>query len=231
MTALVVALLAIMVLQPLDAQAQRRGGSRGGASGAWTGESRQPEFSVTYGSMWGGHINSSLGTLRIDTGDSWYFAANLPIATGTWGELSYTRQGTRINLDTVGPMTNLTDMTVHYWQIGTIKGLPRGNFMPYVVGTLGVTYYSPDADRVDIGNVTYGVESATKFSMTFGVGLKAVLGPEKRVGLRAQFRVLPTLYGASGGMWVGSGGSGVSISGSALWQYEVSAGLVIKLGR
>jgi len=216
--------IAAMMLQAPEAQAQRRTSTRGGAAGPL-------EFTVMYGNMWGGHIDSNVGTFRVDTGDSWTLAASMPIRSGMWGDLSYTRQGSRINLDTRTSTSNLTDMTVHYWQLGALQGLPRGNFVPYVIGTLGLTYYSPEAGNVDIGDVTYRADSVTKFSMAFGVGIKAVMGPDQRIGFRAQFRVLPTLYDTGAGIWFGSGGGGVSVSGSAIWQYEVAAGLTVKLGR
>lgn len=220
--------LAAMVLQSPVAQAQRLTSN---SYSPKSGSARPLEFSVNYGSMWGGNIDTIFGKLRIATGDSWYFAANVPIRHGMWGEFSYTRQGTRINLENLGVARNLTDMTVHYWQIGALQGLPRGNFVPFFIGTLGLTYYSPEASTVEIEDLTYGLNSATNFSMTFGVGFKADMGPDQRVGLRGQFRIMPTIYNASGGLWFGTGGGGVAVSGSAVWQYEVSGGVVIKLGR
>jgi hypothetical protein len=99
------------------------------------------------------------------------------------------------------------------------------------MASLGLTHYSPDQDSIEIDGESYRVGSATKFSVVFGGGFKTDMGPNSRVGLRAQIRVMPTIYSASGGLWFGTGGGGVSIYGSAIWQYEVSGGVVIKLGR
>ena len=123
------------------------------------------------------------------------------------------------------------DTVVHYWQIGALQGLPRGNFVPYLMGSLGLTYYSPKSSSVEIEDTTFRLDSVTKFSMAFGVGIKADMGPDQRVGFGAQFRVLPTLYNTGAGLWFGSGGASLSVGGSAIWQYEVAAGLTVKLGR
>ncbi len=74
------------------------------------------------------------------------------------------------------------------------------------------------------------LQTATKFSFSFGLGVKSYFGEAEKVGIRASFKVMPTLYNTSGGLWFGSSGGGVAVSGNALWQWEAAIGLTIKLG-
>ncbi|HTO72432.1 MAG TPA: hypothetical protein VMJ30_01370 [Gemmatimonadales bacterium] len=219
---LLVLLAAGLFLAPAIARAQ--------AGGSGAGMKPVPELSATYGSMWGGHIDTSSGTLRAGTGGSWGVALDIPIMYVKTVELSYTRQSGSIDLDR-GGITTLSDMSVNYWHIGGLQAFPRGPVVPFVIGGLGATYYSPSKKSATIGGTTYSLESTTKFSLEFGLGFKSYFGAAKRVGVRASFKVLPTFFNTSGGMWVGTGGGGVSFSGSSIWQYEAAGGLTLRLGR
>jgi len=224
-----VAAVAMMMLSvaPDQAQAQRRGGPPPPPRTA----DQAVEVSATYGHMWGGHVNLYNGKLRVGTAESWGAALDVPVAKDTWLELSYTYQGTQLDLDRYAGKQNLTDMTVNYWQLGSLRGVPTGGpVMPFVFGSLGLTYYSPSESTVEVDDEMYRLESATKFSFNFGVGFKAYMGQEQKVGLRAQFKVMPTLYNAGAGFWFGSDGASVGVTGSAVWQYEVSGGLTVKFG-
>jgi hypothetical protein len=221
--------LVVLLLDAGAAAAQRRGGARD--SGPVRGAGAESlDITAAYGHMWGGSVGTSRGTLRLDTDASWFFALDIPVDTATWLELAYTRQDTRLNLDRRGGRTSLSDMSVNYWHVGGVRGLPRGNVIPYVSGSLGVTYYSPAESRVTVDGDTFGLDSATKFSLGLGLGAKVFLGEARRFGLRAQFRTLATFYGGSSGIWFGTGGAGVSFSGSAVWQWEVSGGVTVRLG-
>jgi len=214
-----------------DAMAQRRGGARSGGGGGGGGGERPPiEFSATYGSMWGGNISTYYGTLRTATGPSFGFALDVPLDPVTALELSYTRQEGGLDWDTRGSKDRLTDMSVNYWQIGAIRGLIEGQVRPFVSTSLGVTYYSPEKGTVVIEDETYNVGTMTKFSFVIGVGAKAYFGEAQRFGLRGSFKVLPTLYNTGGGVWFGTGGASLGITGNAIWQWEAAIGLTVKLG-
>jgi len=218
---LLLVLAATISLAPAGALAQS-GTARSGARPA-------PELSATFGSMWGGNVDTGVGKLRLGTGGSWGLALDIPVMSGTTVELSYTRQDGSLDYDRNG-LTTLTDMSVNYWQIGSVRSFPRGRVVPFVMGSLGVTYYSPAQESVTIEEDTYRTEGETRFSLVFGAGFKTYFGEAQRVGLRASFKVLPTFFSSSSGIWFGTGGGGISFSGSAIWQYEVAAGLTVRLG-
>ena len=219
-----------------DALAQRRGGG---------GQPRQLpagfkpflEVSATYGSMWGGNIPFSYGinsrTLRTGTGPSYGIALAYNIHPMQAIEVSYTRQEGSLDLDYKG-ITNLTDMSVNFWHIGSIRYLAPGKVKPFVLASIGATYFSPEKSSflLDDGDPTTLVytESSTKLSFNLGLGIKSYFGENEKIGIRATFKVMPTLYNTWGGMYFGTGGAGLTVSGNAIWQWEAAAGLTVKFG-
>jgi hypothetical protein len=234
---LVLALMATMLTAVADdAMAQRRGGSSS-SSQAPAGYKPYLELSGTYGSMWGGNIDLTYGInsrkIRTGTGPSYGFAIDYNVHPAQAVEFSYTRQDGSLDMDYKGVRT-LTPMSVNVWHIGSLRTLAPGPVQPFLLVSLGATYFSPSEssflfDENDPDSVVY-TQTTTKFSFNFGLGIKSYFGDGDKIGLRASFKVMPTLYNTSGGLWFGSGGSGVAVSGNALWQYEAAIGLTVKLG-
>jgi hypothetical protein len=221
---IVVTLLAVVftTIAP-EAFAQRAGG-----------KTRAPmQFSFTYGSMWGGNIDTGVGKLRTGTGGSMGFALDVPIRPGMSLEASYTRQESSLDWDQKGSsLRTLTDMTVNVWHLGTLRDLapPTAKVIPYVQGSLGATFMSPSASEAVIDGETYTMDGTTKFSIAFGAGFKTFFGESQRVGLRGLFKVTSTIFDSSGGVYFGTGGAGLGISGYGIWQYEFAGGVVVKFG-
>jgi len=191
------------------------------------------EFSATYGSMWGGNLELYSGKLRTATGGAIGLALDVPIRPGMWIEASYNRQEGALDWDPRGgTKTSLTDMSVNIWHLGTIRALgqPGAPFVPYVQGSLGATYFSPEASQILIDGEMANISSSTMFSIAFGAGFKAYLGEAKKIGLRGSFKVISSLYDAGGGVFFGGGGASVGVTGSGIWQYEAALGLTVKLG-
>jgi hypothetical protein len=189
-----------------------------------------PELSGSWGWMWGGSANSRSGKLRLDSAMDLQGVISVPVRPLYWAEFHYTWQGTEMTLDGQGPRRSLTDMNIHHMQIAGARALKDGPVGPYIVSGIGTTYFSPSASFVDIDGTRYTLDSSWKLSFLLGVGVKVWLGEAERVGLRLQFRTLPSLYNSSTGIWVGGGGGSISVSGSAVWQFDVSAGLAVKFG-
>jgi len=212
-------LATLMSADTAQAQAARGGGLAGPI-----------EFSATYGSMWGGNVDTYHGTLRTATGASFGFALDIPLHPTTALELSYTYQDGAMDYESGGTTSTLTDMSVNFWQIGAVRVLAAGRIQPFVTSAIGLTYFSPDAGSVVVEGETYQVESSTKLSFSLGVGFKSYFGQAEKIGLRASIKVLPTLYDSDAGVWLGTGGASLGLSGSALWQWEAAGGLTVKFG-
>jgi len=234
----IIALVALAVMGVAeDASAQRRGGSSGSTPPPSSGHSEYKDgidLSASYGWMWGGHIDVynvpngsggfTSGAVRWASNPSYMFAVEVPVRPGTQLQLQYTGQPSQLNYDpNNGPETKIADMSVNYWQIGTVAGLPKGRVLPYVMFTLGATYWSFS----NFTDANFKPDNMTKFSFTAGVGAKTFFGENQKLGIRLQFRVLPTFYNSFA--TVGTGG--VGISGNAVWQWEVGGGLVLKFGK
>jgi opacity protein-like surface antigen len=219
-----------------DAAAQRRGGRGTSSPMPTTMSEYKPgiDVSATYGWMWGGSLsayniptpNNGLqsGYFRWASNPSYMFAIEVPARPGVELQLQYTLQPSQLNWDpNTGPTVKVADMSVNYWQIGATAGLPRGRIMPFTMITVGATYWSFS----NFAETDYEVENQTKFSFTAGVGVKTFFGENQKVGIRLQFRVLPTFYDTFA--TIGTGGIGVS--GSAVWQWDVGGGIAFKFGK
>jgi len=213
-----------------DAQTRRAGGGNRGAA--------RPalELAATYGHMWGGHIDLSWSgwgqsrTIRAGTGPALGISLAYELNPMQAVELNWTSQDGSLDYDYQGLRT-LTGMSVNYWQIGSTRMLtPPGGPRPFLLLSLGITHYSFDDATVQIEGETFQTSSATKFSMVIGAGLKHWFGAAERVGIRATFKVMPTIYDGGAGLWFGTGGGGITVGGSALWQYEAAGGLTVRFG-
>jgi hypothetical protein len=113
-----------------------------------------------------------------------------------------------------GPLT----LDIDYYHVGGLyQWGDKGDLVrPFLVGTLGATYLSPDLPDLD---------DEIRFSMGFGGGFKIM--PSKRVGLRLEGRGFSTFIDASGGIFCGSGGCAVFSSSDIWWQFEWRAGLTL----
>ncbi len=222
---LTLSLLLVVTLSADDVLAQ---GRRSGGGGGGT---RPPiEISATYGSMWGGNVSLYSGKIRTATGPSINVSLEVPIQPGMAVQASWTGQDGALDWDSVGGKTKLTDMSVNYWQIGAVRSLAQGKVIPFISTSLGATYYSPTESTVTIEDEEYRLESMTKFSFVLGLGAKTFFGENERFGLRATFKVLPTLYNTGGGVWFGTGGASLGVTGNAIWQWEGAVGVTVKLG-
>jgi hypothetical protein len=230
---LILGLVAMMLLMTaIDADAQRRGSSRGGGRPV---HDEKIDITAMYGHMWGGNmdvvIGSTRGKIRLGTAPSLFFAVNIPVGPARWVELNYDHQGGELKYDQgLSGTSTLSDLSINYWHIGVVQGMPRGNVIPYGTFGLGVTYYSPSEDRFELDGDEYALDTATKFSLSLGLGVKAFFGEAERFGIRAHFRTMPTFYNTGAGLWFGTGGAGLSVSGYGIWQWEVAGGVTIRLG-
>lgn len=233
----IIALVAFAVMGVVDdASAQRRGGSSAPPpSSASSSEYLNGiDISASYGWMWGGNLDVynvptsnglQNGKFRWASNPSYMFLIEVPVQPGVQLQLQYTMQPSELNWDpNNGPTVRAADMSVNYWQIGATAGLPKGRIMPYTMFTLGATYWSFSNYNREVG---FEPENMTKFSFTAGLGAKTFFGENQKVGLRLQFRVLPTFYNTFA--TIGTGGVGVS--GNAVWQWEVGGGIAIKFGK
>ena len=183
------------------------------------------EFTPEANYLWTSRISATIpdgsGGLRtgdIDIKDSgaYGFTVDIEVRPGTQLEFLYLRQDSDLTFKPfTGPEETLIEgVATSYYHVGALQGFKRGNVLPFTGLTLGATQFSSD-------------NSEWKFSFGFNAGAKVYLN--ERIGLRLHGRVLASMLDTSAGIWAGTGGVGLTVGGSALWQWDLGGGLVIRL--
>lgn len=188
---------------------------------------QKAEITPFIGYQFGGQMRVRDGDLRLQDDMNYGLVLNYTLNRQGQIEASYTRQDTRMEFNDfrVGNRP-IYDVSVNYWQLGGLYRFnPTATARPFLSLTAGLTYYGvgqqldDDAPRIS---------SSTFFSMVLGGGVK--IFPSQRIGIRLAGHMYSTFYGSSSGFWCTlPGGCGVGLSGWAIWQGDVQAGLTIAI--
>ncbi|WP_188933534.1 outer membrane beta-barrel protein [Puia dinghuensis] len=119
-------------------------------------------------------------------------------------------QGGNLQLDYIlaGPVESFT--------------IPNSTVRPFVGALLGAAILTPDANS--------GFSSDTRFAVGFQLGTNIYISP--RVGIQLKAQLLSPVDGAGGGFYFSNYGSGGGIDTySSIYQFSLSGGLIIGLGR
>lgn len=179
----------------------------------------QSAVTVYGGARFGGSFtNENDDDKTIDLASSGAFSASFewPWGDGRQGQLFYSYQPSSLPGSAFGRSGDV-DIDLSYFHIGG-RSFFDGTVATraaYVVGGLGVTYFSPGLD---------GGSSEWRPSMNVGVGYQWPLA--SNVMLRTELRGYVTLVNSSGG-FLCSGGCAFAIAGDALWQGEAMVGLSV----
>ncbi len=104
-----------------------------------------------------------------------------------------------------------------------LGGLRYYHFSPVVAGVGGL-----QAGATIFTSNDYG-RTVTKF--TYGIRLGVEFTPSPVVGIRLQGQMLSPVQGAGGGFYLGTGGTGVTVSTySSLYLFGFTGGLIFKFG-
>jgi hypothetical protein len=147
---------------------------------------------------------------NVDGHGSVALAFNLVLDEEMRYHVFYSRQET--HLESSEPLN------IEYLQIGgTVTPEPTFDLLPYVIGSMGVTRFSPHAA---------GASDETRFSICVGGGLR--VPTRSRLELLLEARAFLTFVSASSSVFCSSTAAGgvcaLSGHGSAFWQYELLAG-------
>lgn len=138
-------------------------------------------------------------------------------------ELAYFNQSTTITARQLatGVTSDLFDATIQYIQAGAIYEAPSAarKITPYGGLTAGLVNFNPDLT---------GVSSEWRFAFGLNGGVKIYLSDS--FGLRGQGSLLIPIQWGSGGIFCGSGGCSVGVTGgSAILQGAVTGGLFVEI--
>jgi len=129
-------------------------------------------------------------------------------------EVLYSRQQTRVSTDRLLEPGSSLPLNVEYLLAGLSQevGNPKGRF--FVSALIGASRFSPQ-----------GFDSVTKFAGALGAGFKVF--PSRHVGLRFDARAYISLVSGSGGAFCNGGTCLFAFSGSTLWQWDFTGGLIL----
>jgi hypothetical protein len=103
-----------------------------------------------------------------------------------------------------------TDLAMHYMQIGYVKGFKKGKIEPFGAFTLGAVLFVPSTFELENG-MKVTPSDTWRFAMTFGGGAKIFFSD--KLGIRLQARLLVPVYFSGAGVYVGTGGGGMAVTG------------------
>jgi hypothetical protein len=175
------------------------------------------EVSPLYGYRVGGDFFERVTGQPVDLDGSSVIGGvlNVALRDGLWVEGLFSHQDARIDVPAAGltPPTRWR-VAVDHWMVGGLQEFGYGRASPFLTGLLGLTRYGAEGDN------------EIRFAVSAGGGVK--LRPSRHVGLRLDGRVFVTFADIDGRAIACSPGFCLlAVQTDAVWQGEVSAGLVI----
>jgi hypothetical protein len=196
--------------------------------GSAAADDRNPRFELTpyLGYRIGGEFQQQNGsaTYELDEGNSAGLIFNIVAAdVNTQWQVLYGEQRTNLKTPlTFDPAARL-GLDVEYFQFGGtyLFDDDGDDTRPFVALTAGVTHFGP---------TLAGVDSESFFSGSIGGGVQLL--KTHRVGVRLEARVFATFVNTDGAIFCHSGpqagACAITIHGTALYQFEASAGVVFR---
>lgn len=172
------------------------------------------------GYRFGGDFFELITGQRVDLDGAtvWGASVDVPLTIGPSGlsfEGLFSHQ--HANLGLLSPTTGRLSawpITVEHWQAGALQEIDKGRARPFVDLMGGLTRYAAAGDN------------EIRFALSGGAGVKLL--PSPRFGIRMESRVFATFVDASGAFACSSGFCLLALSAEVAWQWEFSAGLVVR---
>jgi len=167
----------------------------------------------------GAKYNYHGGYLKLTDSDQYGFTFSADVSSDIQGEFTWTQQNAsviRYNGGILGEV-KLTKIRVNHYQFGAIHKFGNDKAIPFAGMSAGWSTFNPE-------NNVYS--SDTKFTIGATGGVKFFFSDH--IGFRLQTQLLMPIEW--GGVYIGTGGSGVSVGGSIL-QLNFSGGLIFAFGK
>ena len=190
--------------------------------------SQSIEITPMVGYRFGGSLQAAPGTAtgsessaELEVGDAAAFGVQLGYRTGDGEiELLYARQNTELQTGGLFTGVPVLGLALETWQLGGtyLFGDDDAKARPFVAVGLGLTRLLPEPS---------GFSDETRFSASFGAGVKLWLG--RHVGIRLEGRGFFTVLDAESHTFCpGNGTCVIRATSSEISQAEVRAGLILR---
>jgi opacity protein-like surface antigen len=141
--------------------------------------------------------------LDVKSGPTWGLNAGVYIGPNYEVEFLYHRQFGEFEISEPAPTKKLAKLDVdsYHWNLVYNTGDPRASMRGFFFGGLGMSRFLPGDYDPQINPLNAAlIQSATKFSSTWGGGVKFY--PSPKVGVRGTLRWTPTyIKSDAGGLW------------------------------
>jgi len=193
-------------------------------------QTRTVDVTPTVSYMWGGSFETVEGEIMVQDGVQYGGIINVPVSSHTYAEFTYAFLSSRATFSPyyVGKPSTLDGLdiglNIHYFQLGAIQQFDKGKVQPFMGIAAGAVLFHPKEDRYN----GYTLQDSWRMAITMTGGIKIPLSDV--VALRFQGRLLLPLYFSGGGLWVGTGGASVGVTGGVpIVQGDLGAGITITL--
>lgn len=185
---------------------------------AFTGYSQKFEITPQYGYQVGSKWNYYGGYVKLKSSDQYGATLGLNLTDNLQVEFFWAQQNSTVAVKDVilyPKEQDITDARVDHFQFGVVHNFGYSQTLPFVGMSAGWSTFNPDGRAFN---------SNTSFTVGFTGGVKHFF--TDHVGIRLQGQLLmPVQWG---GVYIGTGGSGVSAGGTIL-QLNFSGGLILAL--
>lgn len=182
-------------------------------------EAQRVELTPFYGYQFGGDFDARFDhhdfREQLDVSESEEYGAFLGFALNQHGrvELNWVRQDTELESAALfGPA--VADLDLQYYHLGYAYEWTPGQMHPFLGASVGATELEPA-----------GLGSETKFSWSFGGGVK--IFPNPHFGLRLEGRFYSTVLDSDDQVYCDPFDCVEVDEGSYLFQFDVKAGVII----
>jgi hypothetical protein len=180
-------------------------------------------------------LGQTYNSLDITSGGNIGLTAGVYIGPNFEVEFLWNRQFSAFEISNPAPTKRLASMNVDNYHGNVVYnwGPPDAKMRPYFFGGLGATRYIPgdyDSSIPNAGSLTR-IQSASKFSSTWGGGVKYYANPH--VGVKGQLRWTPTYIKTdSAGLWCDPFYPTCWVVGNPDYsnQFEFSGGVTVRFG-
>jgi len=193
-------------------------------------QTRTVDVTPTVSYMWGGSFETVEGEIMVQDGVQYGGIINVPVSSHAYAEFTYAFLSSRATFSPyyVGKPSTLDGLdiglNVHYFQLGMIQQMDKGRMKPFVGFAMGAVLFHPKEARYN----EFTLQDTWRFAVSMSGGVKIWLSD--MVALRLQGRLFLPIYFNEGGLWVGTGGVSVGVSGGIpIVQGDLGAGLTITL--
>lgn len=164
---------------------------------------------------------------KVEDGFRWGVGFEYLIQGRTALELQYLRQDTKAptSYRQGGSGTNFSDfdIAINYIMVNSNRYFPAGERLePFLGAGVGMGIFNVDDPNRGSS------DTATKFAWQVRGGTNIWMS--EKVGLKLQATLSSVVQGIGGGLYFGTGGSGVSVNSySTIYQFSLGGGLVVNL--